>query len=105
MLLMLPLSALVRDQPPVYYFVMAAAIFLQNLSVLLIIFTSKVVRTLRGENQLPMSGIRSQNNTNGNRSGHTPRNRWSDTGKDSSCKNESSAGNRWSETGEASTGM
>lgn len=44
LVLAVPISALVRDNTDVFYFVRAAAVFLQNISVLVLIFVPKMLR-------------------------------------------------------------
>mmetsp|Transcript_12503 Transcript_12503/g.12263 ORF Transcript_12503/g.12263 Transcript_12503/m.12263 type:complete len:304 (+) Transcript_12503:469-1380(+) len=46
LLLVVPLYAMVREQPEVLYFVMVSAVFLQNVTALVIIFTKKNYRTV-----------------------------------------------------------
>jgi hypothetical protein len=52
LVLVIPVFAMVRKQPTVFYFVRAAAVFLQNFTVLVIIFWPKMLRLYKGEDTL-----------------------------------------------------
>lgn len=54
LVLAVPISALVRDNTDVYYFVRAAAVFLQNFTVLVLIFVPKMLR-MHEERRSPAS--------------------------------------------------
>ena len=49
LVLAVPVSAMVKDDPDVFYFIRAAAVWLQNVTVLIIIFGPKMLRIFKGE--------------------------------------------------------
>jgi branched-chain amino acid transport system substrate-binding protein len=49
LVLAVPVSSMVRDEPDVFFFIRAGAIFLQNFTVLVIIFGPKMLRIYKGE--------------------------------------------------------
>lgn len=49
LILAVPVSSMVKDQPNVFFFIRAGAVFLQNFTVLVIIFTPKMRRIYKGE--------------------------------------------------------
>lgn len=52
--LVMPISAMVRDDPVVFYFVRASAVFLQNISVLGLMFAPKIWKTYTKTDDLPL---------------------------------------------------